>query len=611
MSLNSIIKNPIQKNNDLNDLNEEDEDEDYNFTIFPDISSLHKSTERRIYPMANSYTECLLYKMKAFASTPGCNKKPGNTLTHLIMTGDHGGGFVLPNTKKANDAFLNAYAEDLNHNRILYIIEQRTPIFHFFVDFDIKRKTPYDDESVLGLINDLIYCLKKFYPETTAINRFDCVVLACIENGKSGLHPIFPNLNVNVGQAMMIRNFYVSYLTTKYGNMSGVQNSWEDIVDMAVFKGSGLRMVRSHKSGTCSACNGNSKKNYDLCEVCAYFGKVDKNRSYNPLFYLHDGKIHDEYTQALKGDLNQFITQNGIKRRCIELCSIRSFVSEPSSDFMPSGEVQNNSSYVYSDEKKGVLSKPQVYKTIETEHGTYKVLEEDYASISRKRNKVFLNPNSEEILRLQQYISSDAFHAQYRELTIHNVFSNENKTYYQVNVRGNGNEKFCLNLKKGCHNSNSIYFYITDLGIYQKCYCRCIKFENRINGLCKDFQTFIVPLPNDLKRLLFPKSISKVGNLHNMRAITMKSEKDKTLFSMAATIASLEDSRNEYLDYRAKNLRKRKYPEKSSNDDKNENMKPVKKRKNTKFTKAELCEFLTKLKGRAHTFNKQTGMIEM
>lgn len=516
-----------------------------------------------IAKITNSDVERFALRNKLFVKQPGVDHKPPrDQWTHLIMTGCGGGGMCLGNSKDLNDQFLDAYALDIKYGRVHYIVEKRTPVFKFYADFDIKRKAPMAEESIIELVSDLVHCAKRFYPPTTAASRFDVVVLGAIDVGKIGLHPIFPNLYVDDAQAITIRDYCVAYLITKYGDMSGIQNSWEDVVDQSVYGANGLRMIRSHKPGTCPVCDG---KNKEKCDLCLYYGKVDIGRSYNPMFYLRDGKVHEQYTNAIKGSLDTVVDIDGVKRKVIELCSIRSFVAEPSSEFSMNGNSMPR--YVAEDDPQVTLqprttkfrnSAPkQIFREIETKEGTHRVSQEEYETISRIRGRQYISPNSESFREIQNFIHSKPFFSQYRQVVVHDVFTNEKKSYYQVNVQGEGS-KVCMNFRKQSHNSNRIYFYITPEAIYQKCYCRCETTENRRKGKCKDFRSKGIALPSKLTSLLFPKSNSKLGNLHKKRAIGILSDKDEKEQFLAQTIADLEDEHTQYQEERAKRLKNNK-----------------------------------------------------
>ncbi len=121
----------------------------------------------RIQPRSvhNMPMECqvyvMLYSKQCFAAHPSWNgKKPFDQWTHGLMHGEYGGGFVLNSTAEMEREFLYKYATDINNGITHYVIERRTPFFHFHADLDIKRKDPMDDDNIAALMKDLCECAR-------------------------------------------------------------------------------------------------------------------------------------------------------------------------------------------------------------------------------------------------------------------------------------------------------------------------------------------------------------------------------------------------------------------------------------------------------------------
>lgn len=68
--------------------------------------------------------------------------------------------------------------------------------------------------------------------------------------------------------------------------------------------------------------------------------------------------------------------------------------------------------------------------------------------------------------------------------------------------------KFCLNIGRE-HNSCGIYFFATEHGLWQKCYCACNKLDCRKKGLCKDFISDCFKFENTLRSALFPSCLKE------------------------------------------------------------------------------------------------------
>jgi hypothetical protein len=430
-----------------------------------------------------------LYSKQCLAQHPSWNgKKPYDQWTHIFMHGEYGGGFMLNSTEEMERKFMHCYAVDIKNGITHYIIERRTPFFKFHADLDIKRKDPMDDENIATLMKDFFDCARKFYPSTTSISRFDMVVCTSIGKGKTGIHVIFPNLVVNQHQAIDIRNYFVSYLISKYGDMVGLQNSWEDIVDMCVYESNGLRMVGSNKTEECPDCEGKKHKRSEggsprrnVCTTCGGRGKIDNGKTYKPWMYIRNGQIHEAWTHVVQMGLVYNIADGVTKRAVVEMCSIRCpNINESSSDFCISDEdmaqMATSKPRDHADGKNGD-NRPQsprerIYKQVDTELGTYRMTEEDAKGMTKWKQKQFIPMQTEQFQLVQEYIQSKNFPVYWRKLAIHNMFTNPKKTHYVVNVRGEG-QRYCLNNRKGNHKSNSIYFFIERGSIIQRCYCSC------------------------------------------------------------------------------------------------------------------------------------------
>jgi hypothetical protein len=395
------------------------------------------------------------------------------------------------------------------------------------------------------------------------------VVCTSIATGKSGIHVIFPNLIVNKHQAIDIRNYFVSYMIATHGDMVGLSNSWEDIVDISVYEANGLRMVGSSKVVTCDKCQGEKSKKrgsassprHSTCETCNSRGKLDSGKSYKPWFYIHGGVEHQKWTQAVRAGVWVTIGEGLNRRAVIELCSIRSVgINESSSDFAISDEgmekwTQGRGKTTVN--TRSLSPTDRVFKQIQTDQGTYRMTAEDAKGMDKWRNKNFISQQHEIYQHTQSFISSKNFHEKWRNLVIHNMFTNSNQTFYVINVRGEG-QRFCLNNRKGNHKSNNIYFYVDrkTSRMTQRCYCSCQTTENRKHGKCEDFISEPIQLVASLERLLFPVVNKKTGNLHAERAVSID-DFDEYSLCIFNKIAKLDEDRVAYLEERNKRLNRK------------------------------------------------------
>lgn len=226
------------------------------------------------------------------------NRSAVGEVTHLLMDGTHGGVLYVPD----DDAglFLNLYFTSacVKHES-LSVVEKRTPVFRLFFDLDI-RINEEDDHGRTGLVRTVAthiwdFVVRQFFVlETTdessccssSNNAIKDRMIVCTAPTKTeregvikvGCHLMFPNIYVNSPIALKCREGLLEYLAatttnaasclphstssqsvTQRDDSSGTVtesvdsdiitpiNGWSDIVDDTVYRGSGLRLVWSHK----------------------------------------------------------------------------------------------------------------------------------------------------------------------------------------------------------------------------------------------------------------------------------------------------------------------------------------------------------------------------
>jgi len=159
-------------------------------------------------------------------------KGPG---THVLMSG--GILFVPPEDTKE---FYREYIQLVNSGTKLYVVEQKTDRFKFFVDLDYKAPEKLKDEDLLQFVNIIHSALE---------TRSQCLIAraqprAVKEGIKSGVHIHWPDLVVSRTQAMNFRSKIIDSLS------ESLPFEWDKVIDASVYGGSGLRMLWSHKMPT-------------------------------------------------------------------------------------------------------------------------------------------------------------------------------------------------------------------------------------------------------------------------------------------------------------------------------------------------------------------------
>ena len=155
-------------------------------------------------------------------------RKGTDAPTHVLMDG---GQLHVPDADL--DAFYKAYLADIACGTRLYVVEQKTEIFKFFVDIDFKAERALEDEDALELCTRIC----------AAVQHGQCLVARAPTRKvkdviKSGFHLHWPDLCVTRQEALALRTKILLELDG---------DEWAQIIDSSVYGGSGLRCLWSHK----------------------------------------------------------------------------------------------------------------------------------------------------------------------------------------------------------------------------------------------------------------------------------------------------------------------------------------------------------------------------
>jgi len=266
--------------------------------------------------------------------------------THLLMDGS--GKLCVPDSHAGT--FLNMYFTcAVVRGERLSVVERRTPIFRLFFDLDIRISEDTDPVPVIRRISTLIwdYVTRDFFilessgtntvtgsstvgPDSddrdtggacTSIEKDRMIVCTApikLESPgviKAGCHLVFPSIYVNSPIALKCRDNILdrierSYIdgmshstsaqsvtqcaydsdeaTTEETRMHLPLNSWRDLIDDSVYKGSGLRLVWSHKG------RGESRQYTPVYDVTSVDGFVEVSCHQSMAEkreYVHDSSI--------------------------------------------------------------------------------------------------------------------------------------------------------------------------------------------------------------------------------------------------------------------------------------------------------------------------------
>jgi hypothetical protein len=247
-----------------------------------------------------------------------------------------------------------------------------------------------------------------------------------------------------------LRLLFIEKLTELFGER-GPENTWNDVVDLAVYEDNGLRMVGCRKMGICKGCK-NKKEFRDTCVTCSGAGKIDEGRVYSPKMVFPE---NDDYLKTLKQDLYVQLLETSI--------------------------------YNYSD-----FDVTECIKKLEIRD-----VEKKKKSVAEKQDS--LNSKVENFIRRN-------FKETHSKIKIQKITKDQNDQKYFIEP----DENFCINVNRN-HTSSGIYFQVTPAGICQRCYCKKDTLEGRSQGSCKLFSSPLINLTKTIQTLLFGNVSSKRG----------------------------------------------------------------------------------------------------
>lgn len=198
-------------------------------------------------------------------------------LSHVLMDG----GVLSVPFDKLND-FYEKCVEVYNSGEKIFVVEQKTENYNFFMDLDYKDDEEMSFEQIKSVCKVICDKVSKFGGKDALISVAEPKPIDTLI--KTGIHINWPGFVVNRSSALGIRDHVINTLNLAYGS-----RDWKDIVDISVYgnnsrntKGSGFRMPWSHKKGKHEVCSGQG------CELCNNTGKETQSE-YLPIFIYNHG----------------------------------------------------------------------------------------------------------------------------------------------------------------------------------------------------------------------------------------------------------------------------------------------------------------------------------
>ena len=233
------------------------------------------------------------------------NKEKKIDSTHYLLDG---GIWKVPLSKYIE--FLKLLSVDLQNGEKYYISENKSKVFKFNCDLDF-----FDDEIItIKQVERIVLKIQEvvidyFGPTHVIIcgTESKTKIINSEEYIKSGFHLVWPKIWITREVAKELRIKFITILTETFGPRESV-NSWEEVVDLAVYEDNGLRMIGCRKMGFCSKCN----RKDTGCTYCDGKGKVDEGRIYKPKSILSYSGNTDEYLKSITTDFYIMLLETSI-----------------------------------------------------------------------------------------------------------------------------------------------------------------------------------------------------------------------------------------------------------------------------------------------------------
>lgn len=358
-------------------------------------------------------------------------------LSHVLMDG---GVLSVPFDKL--DDFYEVYIRDVIAGEKLYVVEQKTEPFNFFVDLDYKDTDPLTLDQIESIVKIICDKVETFSENSTALI---CIAKPKEKDGqiKSGVHINFSNFTIDCENANYLMKHIISILSKIYS-----QKDWNIIIDSSVYgdpkkntQGSGFRIPWSYKKGKHEYCKGKG------CVGCNNTGKITEG-VYLPVFIYEDKKLSKtDQEPTLEKLWMATVRSNKTLNDVIKIPFI--------------GELLPTHAHVTKNQPKNSIQDPVLVAYVQT----------------------FIRQN----LEGQQ------------NSRILGISKTKKKNMYAVQT----DSKYCENLHRN-HSSNHVWFVIDDGRLAQKCFCTCETEEGRKKGMCKNHTGRAYMINKKIEDILYP-----------------------------------------------------------------------------------------------------------
>ena len=355
------------------------------------------------------------------------NFNNARNLSHVLMDG---GVLSIPFDKLRE--FYEVYIQSVKADEKVFIVEQKTETYNFFMDVDYKDDESLSLDQVKSICQIICDKVETFHSSKCLIS----VGEPKPKDGqiKTGIHLNWPGLVVNQAGAIQLMYHVVHTLEKIYS-----AKDWTKIIDSSVYgsvgtKGSGFRLPWSHKKTQHSECKGTG------CTICDG-GKFIEGE-YLPVFMYEKGHI-EVTNQEITMEKLLMSTVRTTETTIIEIPELVILCQPIQKKYHREGDFTNA-------ETKDEINDLELLTLLE----------------------IFIRKNmkgNEDIKVLKVF--------KFKEIYLLKTTS-----------------RYCENIRRN-HNSNHVKLIIDKIRrkdvhgyhIYQKCFCRCDTTEGRWKGTCKDF----------------------------------------------------------------------------------------------------------------------------
>ena len=360
-----------------------------------------------------------------------------SNVSHVLMDG----GILSVPFDRLND-FYEKCVEVYTLGEKVFVVEQKTENYNFFIDLDYKDETELTLTQVESICKIICDKVSKFEGAGQALISIAEPKEVSNKLIKTGVHINWEGFTVNRSSAIAIREHVIDTLKLVYGSVN-----WEDVVDSAVYgssdrktKGSGFRMPFSHKRAKHEKCSGQG------CKECNNTGKVIQGE-YLP-YYIYKGN---------KGPFTLLET----------------ILPHPDVNLLHMATIRSQST------KPNIIEGKTAFQSNEGSSFTQMEIKNEFK-------------NQEVICLLQNFINKHLEGQKTSRIT--KMFESNNQFLVSTN------SFYCEN-KKCNHNSNHVWFHILGETIAQKCFSTTDIMRHY--GFCKDFTGKRHQLPPKIVDILY------------------------------------------------------------------------------------------------------------